>query len=209
MGQDKARLMFGDVSFAQHAVQGLQQFCAAVSIAGNRPDLAGWVPVVPETRCGFGPVAGIEAGLQAASQPWALFVPVDVPLAPGTLLRAWAVCVLERARDGVRVSYLRVAGDRQPSFCLIHRSALAGVAAAADAGQGRIAAVLEQAAGALGPAALWVPDAEAIAADSGLETINLAAAFRNINTPADLAWLEGHSQSPVEPLATGRGVRYG
>ena len=43
-----------------------------------------------------GPAAGIEAGLRRARQEWAMFVPVDVPLVPGELLRRWAEEVLQR-----------------------------------------------------------------------------------------------------------------
>ena len=51
-----------------------------------------------------GPAAGIEAGLRAAKEEWVMFVPVDVPLVPGELLRRWAEELL--SMESIVVSYL-------------------------------------------------------------------------------------------------------
>src|ERR1700761_8141432 len=85
MGRDKALLTFRGRPMVEIAVEKLRGFCSAVSIAGNREDLSSFAPVVTETRVDCGPAAGIEAGLQACTELWAMFVPVDVPLVPGEL----------------------------------------------------------------------------------------------------------------------------
>ena len=90
MGEDKALLRFCGRPMVEIAVEKLRGFCEEVTIAGNREDLAGFAPVVRESRTGVGPAAGVEAGLGAARQEWAMFLPVDVPLVPEELLRRWA-----------------------------------------------------------------------------------------------------------------------
>ena len=89
MGTDKALLELGGAPLVEIAVEKLRTFCEHVSVSGNREDLARFAEVVPETRTGEGPAAGIEAGLRAAREDWAMFVPVDVPLVPAELLRRW------------------------------------------------------------------------------------------------------------------------
>jgi molybdopterin-guanine dinucleotide biosynthesis protein A len=120
MGRDKALLPFCGRPMVEIAVEKLHGFCAEVSIAGNRDDLASFAPVVRETRLESGPAAGIEAGLTACEQRWALFVPVDVPLVPRELLRRWASEVLRGEAHGLTVSHLLVDGD-QPTFCMLRR----------------------------------------------------------------------------------------
>ncbi len=118
MGRDKAVLPFRGTPMAEIALGKLTAFCPVVHLVGNRPDLCQVAPVVEERWVGAGPAAGIEAGLQAATQPWALFVPVDVPLVPAGLLQRWAEAVIGEAQGCA--SYLQAAGQPQPTFCLLH-----------------------------------------------------------------------------------------
>ncbi|MFC6666291.1 NTP transferase domain-containing protein [Deinococcus radiopugnans] len=51
--------------------------------APGRYTLAGW-EVIPDTRPGEGPLAGLEAALNHAQTPWLAFTGVDLPgLTPG------------------------------------------------------------------------------------------------------------------------------
>jgi len=118
MGTDKALLKIGGRPMVEIAVEKLREFCAEVSIVGNRDDLGNFAPVVREERVDCGPAAGIEAGLKASKQEWAMFVPVDVPLVPGEFLRLW---VEEALRVRMSVSYLGAMG-KQPAFCLLERA---------------------------------------------------------------------------------------
>ena len=68
MGTDKALLEFCGRPLVEIAVEKLREFCAEVSIAGNRDDLSVFAPVAHETRVDCGPAAGIEAGLKAAQR---------------------------------------------------------------------------------------------------------------------------------------------
>ncbi|HVG27651.1 MAG TPA: molybdenum cofactor guanylyltransferase, partial [Acidobacteriaceae bacterium] len=121
MGRDKALLRFKGRPMVEIAVERLRSFCAAVSIVGEREDLAGFGPVVRGERAGAGPAAGLEAGLRASAGAWAMFTPVDVPLVPEDLLRRWAEAVLAREGAGGRLSFLRAAGEPHPVMCLLHR----------------------------------------------------------------------------------------
>jgi molybdopterin-guanine dinucleotide biosynthesis protein A len=56
----------------------------------------------------------MEAGLGVARQEWVMFVPVDVPLVPGELLRRWAE---EAMRVGMTVSFLGIGGSSRRFAC--------------------------------------------------------------------------------------------
>ncbi len=188
MGRDKALLRLNGVALVEIAVKRLRDFCAEVSLVGNREDLAGFAPVIPEKRLGTGPGAGIEAGLAAAMQSWVLFTPVDVPFVPASLLRGWTTAVLARAGTGCQASFLRVGEDRQPAFALVKKGGRATLSEALDAGERRVAALL----GTVGSAAggdVWVPDAALFAGGAGEP--ELRGWFRNLNTPGDFAAAEG------------------
>lgn len=206
MGRDKATLPFQGRPMVEIAVEKLRTFCAATSIAGNRDDLGGFAPIVPESRLEAGPVAGVEAGMRGSSEAWALFVPVDVPRVSANLVRNWTASVLSRESEGLRLSCLRAHGIRQPAFCLLHRDCLPVLSELADQGQGKLGWIFEQISTALGGSALWVPDAEAfISGDLG-DRADLEAEFTNVNTPEDLEALEAmDSKGSVERVTDAPG----
>jgi len=187
MGKDKALVRFCGRPMVEIAVEKLRTFCAAVSISGNREDLEGFAPVVREGRVDIGPAAGIEAGLRAAEQPWVLFVPVDVPLAPAELLRRWAEDAL--ATQGLASSTLLADGVRQPAFCMFRRDSIGKVTAAIEAGRLRLNELLDAAAEA-GEGLHSAYDASAL---GGATEAKVRRWFANVNTPEELreaeAWL--------------------
>jgi molybdopterin-guanine dinucleotide biosynthesis protein A len=183
MGEDKALLRFCGRPMVEIAVEKLRGFCAEVGIAGNREDLKEFAPVVRETRIEVGPAAGVEAGLGAASQLWALFVPIDVPLIPAELLRGWAEAVL--AMDGVAVSNLYYGRD-QPVFCMLRRECLERFSAALDAGERRLAVLLERASEGL----RWRHNLDELSGESGPAAEMSEWWFKNVNTPEDLGEAE-------------------
>ncbi len=189
MGRDKALLPFRGRPMVEIAVEKLRSFCAAVSVAGNREDLAGFAPVVRETRVDAGPVAGIEAGVKACREPWALFMPVDVPLVPARFLRTWVEEALSRAGAGCGMSSLLLSNREQPAFCLIRREYDQVVNQIVRDGERKIRNLL----GALeqdGTAGwMWLGDAEEIARDlldPEYPDLQLTNWFANVNTPDEL-----------------------
>ncbi len=195
MGQDKALLHFGGQPMVQIAVEKLREFCAEVCIAGDRDDLSGFARVVQDARSGTGPAAGIEAGLQAARQPWALFIPVDVPLVPAHLLRRWAAAALARCS----ASYLVVADAPQPAFCIMRRECLPALAQALEQGERRLERLLDRLCLAAAPDGRpWRCDVSRLVADDGPPLPGVVRWFANLNTPDDLADATWQPRHPNE-----------
>jgi molybdopterin-guanine dinucleotide biosynthesis protein A len=188
MGTDKALLEFCGRPMVEIAVEKLRGFCAAVSIAGNRDDLARFAPVVREARLEAGPAAGIEAGLAACAQAWAMFVPVDVPLVPGELLKRWCE---EALRVNMTVSYLGIT-HKQPAFCLMRCERLASFTRVLDEGERRLEVLLNRTAEA-DDSASWMYDAYDIYGYPdyrGPDDQTLERWFLNVNTPEELTTAE-------------------
>lgn len=186
MGRDKALLPFQGQPMISFALQTLREVCATTSIAGNRDDLAGFAPVVRERREDAGPGAGIEAALAACSQPWAMFLPVDVPLIPSALLRLWAVEVLRRAESGCCASFLLVDGEKHPACCMLPRAALRDITEALDQGEHRIERLL-RAGEAAGHGRVWPVEAGELLSKAIIGASVLRLWFSNVNTPGELA----------------------
>jgi molybdopterin-guanine dinucleotide biosynthesis protein A len=188
MGEDKALLRFCGRPMVEIAVEKLRGFCAEVTIAGNREDLGEFAPVVRETRVDVGPAAGIEAGLMSASEEWALFMPVDVPLIPKVLLRRWAEAVLRM--DGLVASNLHHGRD-QPAFCMLRRDCKTRFSEGLDAGERRLGLLLGRA--SEGYERTFSLDMLYEANDPGPEIGDKW--FMNVNTPEDLAEAEGWARA--------------
>jgi molybdopterin-guanine dinucleotide biosynthesis protein A len=179
------------------AVEKLRGFCADVGIAGNRDDLAEFAPVVPEARLDVGPGAGIEAGLLAATQPWVMFMPVDVPLVPGELLQRWCK---EALRVGMSVSYLGMGGWKQPAFCLLQRDRLVAFTKLLNGGERRLEVLLHLSAKANGHASWRYDEYELYGRieDCVPKGETLERWFLNVNTPQELADAEAWASSRPE-----------
>jgi len=194
MGTDKALLEFRGRALVEIAVEKLRGFCAEVSIAGNREDLSAFAPVVREERVDCGPAAGIEAGLKAAQREWTMFVPVDVPLVPGELLRRWAEEVISLGGNGMGASFLLSKTGREPAFCMVRR----------DCGT-RLSMVIRQRVRRLDEVLLGIDGNEGDSWVEGRSLARYAARipseleierwFLNVNTPNDLAVAEAWAQA--------------
>ena len=88
MGQDKALLRFCGAPLIQHALEILSSAGVSSCIAGARSDLSHFASVVPDLveESGLGPVAGICAALSVCASRFAVFLPVDLPLIPASLI---------------------------------------------------------------------------------------------------------------------------
>jgi molybdopterin-guanine dinucleotide biosynthesis protein A len=184
MGEDKALLRFGGKPMVEIAVEKLRAICAEVGIAGNRDDLAAYAPVVQEMRSDVGPAAGVEAGLRAATQPWVMFVPVDVPLMPVDLLRRWAAEVV--SLPGLSASNLYYERN-QPAFCMVRRECAERFSAALESGERRLSQLLRRA----GEGGHRVHDLSELYAEHDYPVEQASDRwFANVNTPEDLMRVE-------------------
>lgn len=190
MGQDKALLPFLGRPMVEIAVAKLREFCAEVSIVGNREDLRVFAPVVREERLNVGPAAGFEAGLLAATQPWTMFLPVDVPLVPSEVLRTWGAAVVEQKDASYGASYLLVNTHRQPAFCMMRRECYGSVVLAIERGERRLEDILMGVGNVEEVGGLWVCDIARFAAKSNPANSDLEFWFSNVNTPQELAEAE-------------------
>ncbi len=186
MGTDKALLEFCGRPMVEIAVAILREFCAEVSIAGNRDDLGRFAPVVHEGRIEAGPAAGVEAGLGAAAEEWAVFVPVDVPLVPAALLQRWVSAAMGR---GFAASYLMVNGSKQPTFCAVRRECVGTFSAALDGGERRLAEILRRV-----PGGCWCCDVAVCVEGASISAEGMELLFSNVNTPEDKAKAERYAQ---------------
>jgi len=196
MGSDKALLEINKRPMIEIAVRKLRGFCAEVSIAGNRDDLAEFAPVVHERRVDTGPAAGIEAGLAACGQPWAMFLPVDVPLVPPQLLRRWAEATVadvqefERTAGSLLGCSLYTRSRAQPAFAMLRPEVVAVISEGLDQGERRIDVLL-------GNIRLLYGHARYLRADAAWyvrsdQATELGLWFTNVNTPEELAEAERH-----------------
>jgi len=190
MGQDKALLTFCGRPMIEIAVEKLREFCVEVSIVGNREDLQVFAPVVREERLNVGPAAGVEAGLLAATQPWAMFMPVDVPLVPLELLRAWVAAVVEQQSAGCAASYLLVHQQRQPAFCMMRRECYGSVMLALDRGERRLDDILINLDKDKGVGGVWVCDVAKLAYTPNPAYLDRKLWFSNVNTAQELVEAE-------------------
>lgn len=167
-GADKALARVGGATLLEHALDSLVPARERL-LVGRDYGLAG-VRFVADRRAGVGPLAGLEAALEAAATPWLALAACDLPnLTPDY----WRIlCARALACQAVVV---RHPGDRlEPLAALYHRSVLAEVSARLDAR----ALSMHELVRAL---AAETVDARAVAAACGADVL------RNVNRAGDIA----------------------
>jgi molybdenum cofactor guanylyltransferase len=164
-GIDKRELVVeGETIFARQ-VRVLAPRVAEIIVATGAA-IAGY-RTVADPIAGLGPIAGISAGLAAATTPWLLVVAGDMPYLTGALIDR----LLAAALDGVDAVGIKSDGLPEPLCCVLR------VAAARPVIERRLAERRLKASEVLTDAALrvaWLEDVE-------------RGALTNINTPADLS----------------------
>ena len=125
--------------------------------------------VVADAIAGYaGPLAGLHAGLQAATTEWVVTVPCDSPFFPQDLVAR----LLQAAQaEGGDIAVARTGVQPHPVFALVRRTLLPDLERFLASGQRKIDR--------------WYAPLRTVAVDFPDET-----AFSNINTPEELAALE-------------------
>jgi molybdopterin-guanine dinucleotide biosynthesis protein A len=184
MGRDKALVAMAGRPLIEHALEKLRAVCPNPRIAGSRPDLAAFAPVVEDLHPGLGPLAGIEAGLAQSRAELNLFLPVDVPLLPVAFLR-W---MLDRSGiTGALATVPLLAGWPQPLCAVYHRDLLPGISRSMKEGDSKVIRVILEAARALSrPVDLFSVEAVAPAQRSWPVQPPVYRWFRNLNRPEDI-----------------------
>ena len=125
MGTDKALTLFAGRPLIQIALETLTTAGVSARIAGSRSLLSAFGEEVPDIIPGQGPLSGVHAALTASTSEWNLFLPIDLPLMPASLLG----CLLQRALlTGSPVTVGRLNGRVQPFPVVLNRTVLPSIA---------------------------------------------------------------------------------
>jgi molybdenum cofactor guanylyltransferase len=185
MGADKALVRFGGQTFVERAVSILRAAGLEVAVAGARSVLDAYVPVIHDASPDQGPLSGVCAALAQTTPEWSVFLPVDMPFVPASLLN----CMLRNAIITVRgATLLSVSGFPQTFPAVLHRAVLPSLTNSLQLGSRSCYRAFATAAEALGPPMAVLP-VEMLAAAGQVVHPGGSPAGRwliNINTPADL-----------------------
>src|SRR5208282_241992 len=125
MGRDKALLELAGRPLVEHALSILEGAGLAAMIAGIASPAPRSLPIfsllIEDASPGLGPLSGICAALSIMSARYAVFLPVDLPFLPPSLL----VFLLRYARiTGSAVTVPSVSGFAQTFPAVLDRAAL-------------------------------------------------------------------------------------
>ncbi len=189
MGIDKAMIPLAGQPLIVHALNILRQAGLSVAIAGARTRLASFAPVVADCELNRGPLGGICAALASTTARWAVFLPVDMPLVPASLV----TLLLQQAEAcGAAVALVEVNGFTQTFPAVVEQALLPGLRIALQDGKGGCLAAFRVVASALGQSVMALP--LEIAVQDGRvvhpEGLPVECWFLNVNTAEDLARAE-------------------
>jgi molybdenum cofactor guanylyltransferase len=185
MGRDKALLEFAGETLIARSLRILHEAGLPTAIAGSSAPLALDVPMVPDLEPDLGPLSGICAALASTSAHHAVFLSVDMPFVPASLL----MYLLYHARITARVVTVPSVNGFVETFpAVIDRAALPALQAELAAGRNGCFAAFRAAAGTLRQSVDSV-SVELLAQSGhavhphGLPPMSW---FLNLNTPGDV-----------------------
>ena len=122
MGRDKALIEVAGRRLIEYSLQILREAGLEPHIAGAQGDLSEFATTVPDPPgdSGLGPLAGICSALVACSRRFAVFLPVDLPLIPASLIE---YLVHHATVTEASVTVVSVAGFIQTFPAVIDRAA--------------------------------------------------------------------------------------
>lgn len=181
MGMDKALLTFRGQALFGFILDQVQGLSDDVYVISNREDVDAYAPyrVFPDKILDIGALGGIYSALNYSQNELCLILACDMPFVNRALIE------LLRTEAAGYDAVVPELGERllEPFRALYRRSCLPAIKAAIDAGERRAVSFLPQV------KAKRIPRAVLAQIDPGLES------FANINTPEDLAQVEGSTNS--------------
>ncbi len=191
MGTNKALLPLAGRPLIQLAVEKLRTVTDDVRILSSDPQLDAFAPLLPDRHPGCGPLGGMEAALAYSRFEWNLFLGVDMPFVPPTLIAD----LLRRglASSGNRIALFTLDGRPQPGLCLLHKEILPSLEAAIARREYKLLLAFQSAARAL-VARAASPSGDGISLFPLTDGDNAQALwFANLNTPEDIRQAEQHA----------------
>jgi molybdopterin-guanine dinucleotide biosynthesis protein A len=191
MGFDKTAVTFDGRTLLTIVVERIRPICVEVIVAGGtksrKSDRVGDVRFVDDQITGRGPLAGLQAGLSAASQDFSLVVASDLPFLSPQLLAYMATVT-----KGYQALVPRAGGRLHPLHAIYARSALEVIGELLHQGESSLLELLDRInMRELAEEEIWEHD------PAGLSLFNL-------NRPQDLAkarriWKHGSASQDVAP----------
>ncbi|MFD1887440.1 molybdenum cofactor guanylyltransferase [Paenibacillus wenxiniae] len=131
MGRDKAMLDIGGKPVIQRVADTLLQCTPDVCLAAANEDDYRFLhlPVAADEYPGYGPLAGIYAGMKQIEADWYLVAACDMPFTSVDLMRNLLKMAIEAAGDGVGIplgqAIIPSYGERMhPLYAVYHRTVL-------------------------------------------------------------------------------------
>lgn len=187
MGTDKALVQLGGETFIARAVAILREAGLSVAIAGARSQLSAYAPVIEDA--GGGPLSGVCNALASTRTRHAVFLSVDMPLIPASLI--WALVTFARSIEAAAV-FASINGFEETFPCVVDRGVWPGLELEAEAGNTGCRSAFRAAAARL-ERPLSTVRVENLVQSGHIEHprgLPPAFWFLNVNTPADLARAE-------------------
>jgi molybdopterin-guanine dinucleotide biosynthesis protein A len=183
MGADKALIQLDGQALVVRALNTVREAGLTASIAGARSSLTNYAPVIED--CGQGPLSGICAALASSSAQYAVFLPVDLPLLPASLL----MFLLRHAQvTGAAVTVPSVNGFAQTFPAVVDRASLGTLQSSLTEGDGGCFTAFRAAAVQL-DMPFSVVAVELLAQCGQVnhpDSLPASLWFLNVNTPQDL-----------------------
>lgn len=199
MGRDKALLQFAGRPMIAHALSILSQAGLQAAIAGASPAasaaLSKFASIIHDSAPSTGPLSGICAALAATSTRYAVFLPVDLPFLPASLL----VFLLRHAQTINSAITVPIVADFAPTFpAVIDRAALPALQNELNSDRSGCFSAFQAASAALQQPFSTVAIEPLLASGrlSHPQGHPPADWFINLNTPADLARAEALYKAP-------------
>jgi molybdopterin-guanine dinucleotide biosynthesis protein A len=189
MGQDKALIQFHNRPLLERALDVFRQAGIVPCVAGQLSPLEGFAPVVEDSITGRGPLGGICASLASMSARRAVFLPVDMPLLPASVLVA---LVEDSGITGRAVTALSVNGFAQTFPVVLDRAVLPMLERRLESDERGCFSAFRAAASDLGQPVRVLAVESLKQAGHVDHPIGFPACrwFLNVNTPAELRWAE-------------------
>jgi molybdenum cofactor guanylyltransferase len=196
MGRDKALLTVAGRPLIAHALSALRNAGLSPVIAGARSDLSRFAPIIPDPNPDLGPLAGICAALDSSSARYAVFLPIDLPLLPPSLI----TYLFRHAQiTSSSVTLPSICGDANTFPAVLDRSVLPTLKTELAAGRRGCLAAFHAAAQILGQSISVIPVEFLAQSGHASHSFGLLAAlwFVNVNTPGDLSRVERHFAAQI------------